>query len=179
MFFLLLFTCFNLCSNAEMYQPGKSNNSFEGYVWDDINENGIYDEEEKMLEGIKVNIVCDNKVISTMETDRNGYYKFSELPAGNYRIEFEYGTKEQMQKELNLEINTYNKSSSFYKFYNGQDYRTTLAKNITKNELPIRLVLIIDTSSSMAPINVEYLKNSPGFACRCTIPRSQKGLRIR
>ena len=168
LFCLILFAFFNVCiSNAAMYEPGKDNNSFEGYVYEDLNKNGLYDENENLLEGIKVKLLLNNAVIETINTNRKGYYRFEQKPPGNYNIEFEYGTEEQLKKEMNLEINTYNKSDIFNRFYNGQDYRSTQSKNIIREELPIHLIFILDISGSMAPSESIDMNTFPAMECKC------------
>lgn len=64
------------------------------YVWIDDNANGIQDENEKGLEGVKVNLYqvdeANNRaLIKTTKTDADGKYLFEALTEGNYIVEFD------------------------------------------------------------------------------------------
>src|SRR5690625_2663551 len=68
------------------------------YTWIDSNKDGIQDEDEEVLPGVKVELFDEegNKIAET-ETDENGLYIFDELPAGNYQVKFTL-TEEQAEK---------------------------------------------------------------------------------
>src|SRR5690625_408658 len=68
------------------------------YVWVDRNKDGIQDDNEEPLEGVKVELYDNegNKIAET-ETDENGRYIFDELPAGEYKVKFTL-TEEQAEK---------------------------------------------------------------------------------
>lgn len=83
-------------------QPRNSVYSIEGVAWFDENKNGARDDDEKLLEKIKVTLVnADNKQIvkdnngkeMSKETDENGKYKFEDLKEGNYIVVFEFDNK--------------------------------------------------------------------------------------
>jgi len=58
-------------------------------VWDDNNKNGIQDLGENGIANIEVKLYgIDNVLISTIQTDNNGFYLFEELPLGDYYIQF-------------------------------------------------------------------------------------------
>lgn len=64
------------------------------YVWIDDNANGIQDENEKGLEGVKVNLyqideVKNHHFIKTTFTDADGKYLFEALNEGDYVVEFD------------------------------------------------------------------------------------------
>ncbi|WP_260677257.1 MSCRAMM family adhesin SdrC, partial [Staphylococcus hominis] len=60
------------------------------YVWEDINQDGIQETNEKPLAGVKVTLKdSTGKVIGTTTTDASGKYKFTDLDNGNYTVEFE------------------------------------------------------------------------------------------
>ena len=69
------------------------------YVWLDTNRNGIQDEEDTGLEGIRVvleyspsgDVSDDTQWIQAGETTTNekGYYRFDELSEGYYRVKFQ------------------------------------------------------------------------------------------
>src|SRR5690625_4845325 len=68
------------------------------YVWVDRNKDGIQDDNEEPLEGVKVELYDEdgNKIAET-KTDENGRYIFDELPAGEYKVKFTL-TEEQAEK---------------------------------------------------------------------------------
>src|SRR5699024_9153961 len=68
------------------------------YVWVDKNKDGIQDDNEDPLEGVKVELYDeDGEKIAETETDEDGRYIFDELPAGDYKVKFEL-TEEQEEK---------------------------------------------------------------------------------
>ena len=70
--------------------------SIEGIAWEDSNRNGVKDEGEQVLSNIEIKLtdelgqqvtdVNGNKVTS-VKTDSNGYYKFENLPKGEYYLQ--------------------------------------------------------------------------------------------
>lgn len=60
------------------------------YVWKDLNGNGVQDVIEPGMAGVKVELYnCDTgALVGTTTTDVNGYYFFSNLAAGNYKVKF-------------------------------------------------------------------------------------------
>src|SRR5699024_11816964 len=68
------------------------------YVWIDKNKDGIQDDNEEVLEGVKVELIDeDGNVIDSTETDEKGLYIFDELVAGDYQVKFTL-TEEQAKK---------------------------------------------------------------------------------
>lgn len=75
------------------------NKTVSGYAWLDSNRNGIKDNDETNLSGIKVKIYDvntksylkdeNNNVIETI-TDNNGKYELKNIKPGDYKILFEY-----------------------------------------------------------------------------------------
>ncbi|MDS0964678.1 SdrD B-like domain-containing protein, partial [Staphylococcus epidermidis] len=60
------------------------------YVWEDTNKDGIQDDNEKGISGVKVTLKNKNgDTIGTTTTDSNGKYEFTGLENGDYTIEFE------------------------------------------------------------------------------------------
>ncbi len=69
-------------------QSNSSGGTIGDFVWNDINENGIQDEGETGVPDIKVNLLnCSDSTIFSTVTDKNGLYSFTNLSAGNYKIE--------------------------------------------------------------------------------------------
>lgn len=60
----------------------------DGYLFIDVNENGIFDANEKVLENTEVRLVKDGNIISKTTTDSQGYYQFADVPSGSYSVEF-------------------------------------------------------------------------------------------
>ena len=59
------------------------------YVWEDINGNGIQDQNEPGVAGIVVSLYsADNTLVETTSTDANGYYDFTGLEVGTYYLVF-------------------------------------------------------------------------------------------
>ena len=81
-----------------------NNNLFEisGIVWEDSNNNGRRDLDEKTVEGIKVYAidVTTNRIVTNNEqdviTDNEGKYTLTNLEKGNYIVVFEYNTGKYM-----------------------------------------------------------------------------------
>jgi hypothetical protein len=55
-----------------------------GYKWNDLDGDGAWDVDEPALEGWTIDLSGDS-VDSTL-TDSSGFYKFTDLPAGNYMV---------------------------------------------------------------------------------------------
>lgn len=59
------------------------------YVWEDINGNGIQDQNEPGVAGIVVSLYSsDDTLIRSTSTDASGYYDFTGLEAGTYYLVF-------------------------------------------------------------------------------------------
>ena len=85
--------------------------TIEGVAWYDINNNGIKDENEPVANNIDVTLTDENdlqvidvngQVVSSILTDTNGYYKFTDLPMSNYyvRVTMPDGTYMLTEKEV-------------------------------------------------------------------------------
>lgn len=66
-----------------------------GYIWEDINADGLISENERFLEGVEVSILNEDgsqavgihgELIQSTKTDENGYYYFEDMIKGNYKI---------------------------------------------------------------------------------------------
>ncbi|PWZ87610.1 SdrD B-like domain-containing protein, partial [Staphylococcus pseudintermedius] len=59
-------------------------------VWDDLNKDGIQDDNEPGISDVKVTLKdADGNVVDTRTTDANGSYLFENVKEGDYTIEFE------------------------------------------------------------------------------------------
>jgi protocatechuate 3,4-dioxygenase beta subunit len=80
-------------------------------VWRDANHNGIQDSGEEAIGGISVALFdasTGKQVGSTIKTDSNGNYKFSELNPGNYYLQFD---KTDVKVYFSSDKSTYNMSN--------------------------------------------------------------------
>ena len=91
----------------------------EGIAWEDSNRNGVKDEGEQVLSNVEINLtdelgqqvtdVNGNKVTS-IKTDENGYYKFENLPKGEYYVQVKIPNEKyeltEKQVGTNNEINS-------------------------------------------------------------------------
>jgi len=80
--------------------PGITNNTIDagihrmaakigGFVWNDVNMNGLQDEGEAGLEGIEVSLyTCEGDWVASDTTDADGMYLFEEVDAGEYYLQF-------------------------------------------------------------------------------------------
>ncbi len=58
-------------------------------VWEDLNKNGIQDYGENGVGYVTVKLLdCDGQVLSTTQTDENGYYHFTNITQGVYKLRF-------------------------------------------------------------------------------------------
>ena len=63
------------------------------YVWEDTNKNGIQDSNESGVANVTVKLLDENgTTISTKNSEADGAYKFCNLKAGNYYVEFDKPT---------------------------------------------------------------------------------------
>ena len=59
------------------------------YVWEDNNYNGLQDEDESGLSGIKIFLLKQNlTIIDSVVSDQNGLYRFANVNANKYRVKF-------------------------------------------------------------------------------------------
>ena len=81
----------NLSIDAGFISTSKA--SIGNFVWEDMNGNGVQDDNEPGLRGVKVilsQLAPDGSVLLTEKvTDFNGFYIFDGLNTGNYTITFE------------------------------------------------------------------------------------------
>ncbi len=70
-----------LIKNESTYKLGD-------YVWYDDNKNGIQDDGEKGVEGVKVVLKENDDPIDETHTDANGKYEFTDVSNGDYTLEF-------------------------------------------------------------------------------------------
>ena len=74
------------------------------YVWIDDNRDGVQDEDEKPLEGVKVVLYDgEGEEIDDTTTDENGRYIFDNLKAGEYSVQFILTDDQAEMYEFTLE----------------------------------------------------------------------------
>jgi hypothetical protein len=60
----------------------------EGFVFDDVDRDGLFRGGELGIQGVTITLVnLDSGVLQQFTTETNGYYHFSELPAGRYQVQ--------------------------------------------------------------------------------------------
>ncbi len=74
-------------SFQEAPEPGE----VEGYVYEDPNCNCTYDQGEKGVESVTVELVNVTMgiIVNQTTTNSNGYYKFTDVPAGDYTVKYD------------------------------------------------------------------------------------------
>jgi uncharacterized repeat protein (TIGR01451 family) len=70
--------------DAGLYQPA----SLGDYVWFDVDEDGVQDDDENPAAGITVELIVDGLVVDTTTTDADGRYLFEDLIPGTYTVRF-------------------------------------------------------------------------------------------
>lgn len=71
----------------------KESNSISGLAWLDENKDGIRDENEQILQAVKVILLDkEGKQIAESTTSLTGTYKFENIKKGEYTVVFEYDT---------------------------------------------------------------------------------------
>ncbi|MCE5607850.1 carboxypeptidase regulatory-like domain-containing protein [Staphylococcus pseudintermedius] len=75
----------------EEVEPPKEEERFNlgDKVWEDLNQDGIQNENEPGIKGVKVTLTKEDGSTVETTTDENGNYKFTELPNGKYKVVFE------------------------------------------------------------------------------------------
>ena len=61
--------------------------SVSGYVYEDANDNGIFDESDPGVEGITIQLLLEGEVVETTTSDAEGLYEFERVEEGTYEIE--------------------------------------------------------------------------------------------
>lgn len=71
-------------------EPSSQFASIGDFVWHDQNKNGLQDPAENGIPDVIINLYhsADRTLVSTKQTDSNGYYLFSEVPPDFYYLEF-------------------------------------------------------------------------------------------
>lgn len=78
---LLFWLCFPVSGMAQ-------NASVGGFVWDDLNSNGLQDTLEPGIAGVVVVLENGDSTVANQATDSTGHYLFSGLTADSFRLEF-------------------------------------------------------------------------------------------
>ena len=93
--------------------------SIEGIAWEDSNRNGLKDEGEQLLSNVEINLIdalgqqvtdVNGNKVTSVKTDNNGYYKFENLPKGEYYVQVKIPNEKyeltEKQVGTNNEINS-------------------------------------------------------------------------
>jgi hypothetical protein len=72
------------------YTPQAELGSLAGYVYHDVNRDGVFNSTDRMIPGVQMTItgtdLLGNPISRTTTTGNNGWFVFSRLPAGNYTL---------------------------------------------------------------------------------------------
>ncbi|MFQ3649398.1 MAG: choice-of-anchor E domain-containing protein [Gemmataceae bacterium] len=72
------------------YTPASQLGSLAGYVYHDVNRNGVFNPGDRMIPGVVLTLtgfdLQGNAISRTTTTGSNGWFSFNRLPAGNYTI---------------------------------------------------------------------------------------------
>lgn len=87
------------------------------YVWEDGNENGIQDSNEKGIKDVSLTLVSvyddqSETVVMKTKTDANGKYEFRNVKPGSYRVDADYADKHYKPSPSHQGTNT-NRDSKF------------------------------------------------------------------
>ncbi|MBU2447491.1 MAG: CIA30 family protein [Bacteroidetes bacterium] len=118
--------------DAGIYQlpPPPTTCAIGDRVWKDINKNGIQDNGEPGVQGVKVTLHnCDNSLVAQTTTNSNGYYLFLNQPASvSYYVKFElpngymFTTKDAGSNDaLDSDANPDGKTDCFTPLPNSED----------------------------------------------------------
>ncbi len=89
--------------------------TIEGIAWKDANANGIKDVDEEVYKDVAVTLTdesgaqvtdVDGHAVTTINTDDNGYYKFTNLPMGKYLVKVTVADDTYMLTEKEVGSNT-------------------------------------------------------------------------
>ncbi|MCL4267400.1 MAG: hypothetical protein KJ069_29755 [Anaerolineae bacterium] len=82
----------NITNVSFGYRNTTTNGAIVGYVWHDVDQDGVWDSGEQPISGVTVYLCADTTnpcdavgAIATTTTDANGFYSFERAP-GNYRV---------------------------------------------------------------------------------------------
>ena len=132
---------------------------------------GIRQKEEPLVNNVKIDLIemFENKetgykmerIVDSQntrlllslsnESKLDGGYRFDELPTGKYKVQYTYGTEEQLNQDLK---------------YNGQDFQGVKTDDIYKdsntqnNYDNVEIMLNIDVSNSMTGEKIDNVKQS-------------------
>ncbi|MFN0201684.1 MAG: SdrD B-like domain-containing protein [Bacteroidia bacterium] len=84
--FTVSFGDVNYTFDAGIFAPQRG--ALTGLVWYDKNKDGIRDANEVLVPGVTVNLIQNGVVVSVAVTGADGVYNFTNLPAGNYTVQF-------------------------------------------------------------------------------------------
>lgn len=69
-------------------------NSISGFVWNDMDKDGVKDSEEVNIPNVRVLLITSaGDILQETLSSSNGYYEFLNLEDGEYRVIFEYDTQ--------------------------------------------------------------------------------------
>ena len=113
-----------------------------GYVWEDANNDGVMDDSESRLQNIAVNLIdVTNGKMTTVFTDINGYYSFTETNGYIYTLENGEAkrTNRLAQEKMVLSggrvVKATNREQKYGNYYSNTLYRDYTTNSLTNREL--------------------------------------------
>lgn len=76
--------------NNNTNKKPEEKHSITGIVWLDSNKNSRRDDDEKGMSAVEVELYQGRKVVNTTTTNGSGVYQFTNIPAGDYTVNFKY-----------------------------------------------------------------------------------------
>ena len=92
-------------------------------VWEDVNNNGLYDSDESGVANVVINLMQNDSLISSTTTTENGSYAFNNVYPGEYYLQFEQpgdyafaNHDPNANKDLNSDVDHSNGPGTTYTF---------------------------------------------------------------
>lgn len=155
---------------GNVWEDLKTTKNIQKLINNQVISDGIRQEDEPLIQGVQVDLIeyfkhptdSNKDVYLKLKTQQTravlslsngqmleGGYSFINLASGNYKINYTYGTNEQLQENLK---------------YNGQDYQGIATGDIYDKEGTettyehVEIMLVVDVSGSMSG-NIDNIKN--------------------
>ena len=132
--------------------------TLEGIAWIDKNGNGLKDDDEEVAKGITLTLTdetgaqvidASGKVVTSVKTDENGYYKFTDLPSKKYIVSTTIPDKTYTITEKEVGTNTTINSK-----FNESTKATDEIEKLNSVDLPVLTVSNVNVGFVKKPTKV-------------------------